>query len=303
MENTKFLSPRTLFSTQTLTGQHIEEIANAICGLNKRKQYVLCIDVETANSLDCPLVYDLGFAISDKQGNRLYEKSLLIEEIFTDKQLMSTAYYAEKVPAYWIDLYNGDHEMVKWDYALTLLNTVAEAFNVKIVGAYNWGFDRRALTKTNRTLNGKAFKFDPEKIKELCIWSLACETIFQQKTYAKLAIANEWLTPASNLRTNAECAYRYLTKDVNFIEAHTGLQDVRIETEIMAKCFKVGRNLKSGVIGSPWRMPNGKGCHSDLLDDMFPERLNPKAPKRKVADGRKFKKSAPTTNFTWNKLK
>ena len=40
--------------------------------IDKRKNYYLTIDTETANSLDDPLVYDIGGAIHDKKG-RVYE--------------------------------------------------------------------------------------------------------------------------------------------------------------------------------------------------------------------------------------
>ena len=36
--------------------------------IDKRKNYYLTIDTETANGLDDPLMYDLGGAIHDKRG-------------------------------------------------------------------------------------------------------------------------------------------------------------------------------------------------------------------------------------------
>ena len=40
--------------------------------MDRRKKYYLVVDVETANSTQEALVYDLGFAICDKKGN-IYE--------------------------------------------------------------------------------------------------------------------------------------------------------------------------------------------------------------------------------------
>ena len=40
--------------------------------MDKRKNYYLTIDTETANDIECPLMYDLGGAIHDKQG-KVYE--------------------------------------------------------------------------------------------------------------------------------------------------------------------------------------------------------------------------------------
>ena len=65
------------------------------------RKYYLVLDVETANSTDDPLVYDLGYAVCDRRG-RIYESaSLLVSDIFFDEaSLMSSAYYAAKIPQY-----------------------------------------------------------------------------------------------------------------------------------------------------------------------------------------------------------
>jgi hypothetical protein len=75
--------------------------------IDKRIHYYLVLDVETANGLDDPLVYDIGGAIADKQG-RIYETfSFVIRDIFVyERFLMETAYYANKVPDYIQDLEN-----------------------------------------------------------------------------------------------------------------------------------------------------------------------------------------------------
>ena len=72
--------------------------------IDKRKKYYMILDVETANSLEEGLVYDIGFQIIDKKGN-IYEKdSFLIYDIFVlENQLMKTCYYKEKI-SYTIDL-------------------------------------------------------------------------------------------------------------------------------------------------------------------------------------------------------
>ena len=65
------------------------------------KKKFLVLDVETANDVNCPLVYDLGFAVCDKYG-KIYEKqSMLIYEIYRgERELMNSCYYANKIPEY-----------------------------------------------------------------------------------------------------------------------------------------------------------------------------------------------------------
>ena len=81
--------------------------------IDRRKAYFLTIDTETANTLDDPIVYDIGGAIHDKQG-KVYETfSFVIYETFVlCADLMETAYYADKIPMYREQLANGLRRMV-----------------------------------------------------------------------------------------------------------------------------------------------------------------------------------------------
>ena len=62
------------------------------------------IDTETTNSLDDPLCYDIGFAVVDNYGNVYETYSYVVADIFLDKELMKSAYFADKIPQYWKDI-------------------------------------------------------------------------------------------------------------------------------------------------------------------------------------------------------
>ena len=50
--------------------------------IDKRKKYIMVVDTETANSLEYPVVYDLGIAITDKTG-KIYESySFVISDVY-----------------------------------------------------------------------------------------------------------------------------------------------------------------------------------------------------------------------------
>ena len=69
--------------------------------IDRRKSYYMVFDTETSNGLDDPIVYDIGFAIVDKKGNVYEAKSFVIYETFCKmKDLMQSAYYADKIPNY-----------------------------------------------------------------------------------------------------------------------------------------------------------------------------------------------------------
>ena len=60
-----------------------------------KKQYFLVIDVETANSTDDPMVYDVGFAIADRQGKVYEAYSYIVSDVFDpDSELMKPRYYS-----------------------------------------------------------------------------------------------------------------------------------------------------------------------------------------------------------------
>ena len=60
------------------------------------------------------------------------------------------------------------------------------------------------------------------------------------------------------LKRSAEVVYRYLIKDEQFIESHTGLADVLIEVQIMAKCFAQHKKMSRNVNRACWRIPQKK---------------------------------------------
>ena len=228
--------------------------------IDKRRKYYLVADVETAGGLDNPLVYDIGYAITDRQGNIYETRSFIISEIFYNKPLMTSAYYSEKVPKYLEDIKNGTRTVVTFaEMRLDFIDLALE-YDVKVLGAYNLMFDTRALTNTIRFIEkNKTLKFLPYELKNiemLCIWCLACENLYTQKGFGKMALRNNWVSPTGNFRTTAEVGHRFITGIVDFEEEHTGLEDVIIEIGIMAYALRQNKKRIGGVFAHPWRIPN-----------------------------------------------
>lgn len=224
-----------------------------------KKHNILILDVE-ALGIENPLVYDIGYAITDRKGNIKVTRSFLVKEVFGNLDLMNTAYYANKLPLYYEKLNQGIIKIKKWyDIRKQILEDMEE-YNINILSAYNLAYDSKALDYTMKELTNKKFRnFFPKKFQfeKLCIWALACQTIFTQKRFSKIAANEGWLTPKGNMLTNAEIAYRYLTKEYGFIEEHTGLADVLIENFIMAYCFRQNKKYKK-MVNNPWKIPNKK---------------------------------------------
>lgn len=229
--------------------------------IDKRKNYILVLDVETAGDVGKnPLCYDIGFVVTDKQGNIYEQFSYAIEEIFDDSALMRSAYYYNKLPLYDQKISQGIMKVKPLRYVRKVILNLIEKYNIKDVAAYNAYFDFvKALNNTWQELTNYRYFFPYDVSKNLninCIWHMACQTIFSQKTFPSWAIENGFYSKAGNLRTNAEVAYNWLMKTNDFVEEHTGLEDVLIEVQIMAWCFKQKKKMSRKINHVCWRIPS-----------------------------------------------
>lgn len=224
--------------------------------MNKRINYLIGLDTETCNGilvedkldLSQSLVYDLGWNVTDKQG-RIYEtRSYVIWETFCGmRDIMKSAYYANKIPQYWEDIKSGKRTLATlWTVRKALLEDMKN-YNVKNVFAHNAGFDVRALNNTIRYLTKSEYRyFFPKRIVVWDTLKMARQTIGKQKSYRIFCEQNNYLTKhrKPQVRLTAEILYRYLTGDKNFEECHTGLEDVLIETKIMSHCFRQHKKME-----------------------------------------------------------
>ena len=224
--------------------------------MSRRKEMYLVIDTETCNTVEQPLPYDIGFAICDRMGNIAEERSYVVAETFLDmKDTMKSAYFAEKIPQYWEDIKNGTRKIKSIYKIRREVKDLMNKYNVKKVGAYNMGFDKRALNNVMRYATKSFCRwFFPFGTEFFCIWHLATQTLLQQKTFFKMAEKNNWFSEKGNLLTNAEVTYNYIKKMSDFKEEHKGLEDVRIEIEIMAHCFRQHKKMNTNINTSCWRL-------------------------------------------------
>lgn len=216
---------------------------------------VLVIDTETTNSIEQPLPYDVGYAIVDTEtGEILTEKSFVVAEIFLDKELMSSAYFAEKIPQYWEDIKEGKRVIKSICNIRKAIKEDMKKYDVTRVGAYNMGFDNRATRNDIRYISSSLVKwFFPFGTEFFCIWNMACSSILNTENYINFALNNGFVSECNNIQTSAEIAYRYLKNEIDFFESHTGLEDVKIEIEIMLAVLQSGMEYDDKICSSCWR--------------------------------------------------
>ena len=234
--------------------------------MSRKKEYLLVLDTETCNTIDEPIPYDIGYAICDRQGNIYLKRSFLVAEVFLDmKDVMQSAYYSEKIPNYWEDVKQGKRLIKQmWNIRKIMLEDM-KTYKIKKVGAYNMAFDQRALNNLIRYIS-KSFKrwWFPFGTETFCIWNCACDVLLNRTTYINFALKNGLVSQADNIQTSAENAYRYITNKVDFVESHTGLEDVEIEVQILAYCYKQHKKMNTSINPSCWRKVQRKRRELDL---------------------------------------
>lgn len=219
--------------------------------IDKRKSYYLTIDTETANGLDDPMMYDLGGAIHDKCG-RVYETfSFVIYDVFcADRALFNTAYYAEKRPMYEAQIAAGQRKIVSIYTARKYVADLCKKYNVKAIIAHNARFDYRSTNYTIRYVTkSKTRYFLPYGIPMWDTLKMAQDTICQQPTYRRWCERNGYCLKNGKPRATAEILYQYITQNTDFVEEHTGLEDVLIEKEIFVKCMAQHKKMRKNVWG------------------------------------------------------
>lgn len=234
-----------------------------------------------------PLIYDIGWTITNRKGEILDSKQFLIAETFAVPAVFNTAYYAEKRPLYLEMLNNKETEIKPWNEVAKIL--LHDLRKVDAVGAYNSMFDfKKAIPFTDlyikklyspdyyeweaiqrklcykianeryqkdeeKEFDGKNFRFRDEEFPLFDLWGLAARHLLNNATYKKNCLKHEMLTASGTFfKTSAEASYRYLQDKYDFDEAHTALDDAIIETYILSQIAK-RHAITLGIIFFPFR--------------------------------------------------
>lgn len=254
-----------------------------------KKLYYLTLDTETATlpfadeiaktpkakqniAIAKPLVYDIGWTISDRQGNIIKKANYLIQETFFVPSVFNTAYYKDKRPQYLQMLKNGEITVKTWNEVIEIL--LEDLRQCDFCTAYNAAFDyKKAIPFTERYINhlySENYAQWEEMQKESCIriaqgesnaknesylepifilrqeefpiidlWGVACQKLINNNKYKEFCLKNDFITESGiYFKTSAESTFAYLIKDSKFIEQHTALDDALIETLILTKVLK-----------------------------------------------------------------
>ena len=228
--------------------------------IDRRKVYGIMLDTETANTIveengklemAFVLPYDFGFAVIDSKGNTYEKHSYVNSDIFLDEfKLMQSAYYANKIPQYIRDLANGNRQLKTTFEIRKIFFDLCEKYDCQFVVAHNARFDYRACNNIQRwTTKSKYRYFFPYGIEVWDTLKMARDVLGKMPTYIDFCFENGFITKHKipQPQFTAEVIYRYITKDIAFVEEHKGLEDVEIEIEIFKYLVRQHKPMRKNL--------------------------------------------------------
>jgi DNA polymerase III epsilon subunit-like protein len=159
--------------------------------------------------------------------------------------MMQSSYYSNKLPQYENDLKNGTRTLATFNTIRKALYETCRKYNIMAISAHNARFDYSALTSTQRYLTKSKYRYFFPKNVEICdTLKMARDVIGKMPTYIKFCEYHGFLTKNGKPQLKAETLYRFITNDPTYIESHTALEDVLIEKEILAYCYRQHKKMR-----------------------------------------------------------
>lgn len=189
----------------------------------------MVLDTETIG-LEKQFIYDIGFIVVDnKNFSELARAHYIVRQVYDNRELFATAYYADKKPLYTKLLRQRKAKKMYFGHIMSKIEKLIIKYDIDEIYAYNSNFDERAIKftsnfyKTKSIFNEMAF---------VDIMQLA-KPLHNTKEYKEFTKNNGMLTAKGLTKRTAETTYAFIKNDPNFVEKHMGLQDCEIELEIL----------------------------------------------------------------------
>ena len=188
----------------------------------------IIFDTETI-SLEKAFCYNLGYVITNEKGEILLSRNFIIKQVYDNKPLFATAYYATKRPLYTSYMKGKKAKKVLWGVACkTMAKDIAD-YGVKVGYAYNASFDTKVFYFNHLFFKNKTRPLDNIIIKDIMDF-IPFTTSQAYKDFCKV---NGFLTKNGRCKITAETAYAFITNNPNYKEEHTALEDSKIESAIL----------------------------------------------------------------------
>lgn len=199
---------------------------------------IIVFDTETIG-VEKTFCYDIGYVVIDLESKKIVtQKEFIIEQVWSNKPLFETAYYADKKTLYVSKMRGRKAKLVNWGYAIGTMIKDIKQYEVQSAYAYNADFDSRVFDfnadwyKTRNPL---------DYVKVFDIWGYTSEAIINGLAEDYIAFANEnaLISDCGNIKNNADSWGKFLY-GIEWEEEHTALEDSLVESKILLEMFKRG---------------------------------------------------------------
>lgn len=198
---------------------------------------IVVFDTETV-SLEKPFCYNVGYIIANTEtGEILLRREYVIEQIWSNAELFTTAYYADKRQIYVGRMRARKVFLEKWGYVTQQMIRDFKSYEVTGAYAYNSSFDEKVFSfccDWFKTIN----PFETLPIFD--IRGYVHQFIAFENDFQEWAETNQRFTESGNFSTTAETLFQYIHGQNDFEEEHTALADSEIELQILLECIDRG---------------------------------------------------------------
>ena len=203
---------------------------------------ILLVDTEFI-TLNKPFVYDLSYLIARKVGDKyatLKSVGNVVRQVYQNKMMFETAYYAEKRKLYTSALRGKTYRQNYMGNILRQLQKDITDYKVDIVLGYNVNADMRSIgftsdyLKLNNPLNNT---------KVIDLMPIVVNTICDTQEYKTFAKENNLITEKGYYKMGVESVMKYITKQVEFVEKHLGKSDNENEIDLLNYAIGKGASL------------------------------------------------------------
>lgn len=190
---------------------------------------ILVFDTETVD-VEHAFCYNVGYCIVDTETKeKLIKRDYVVEQVWENKMLFSTSYYADKKELY-VSALRGRRAKIKyWGHIMQRMVRDIQEFDVEYAYAFNSPFDIRVFD-----FNSEWFKSSNalDYVKTIDIRTLINPLVFSSE-YKEFCETHNLFTESGNYSANAESLTKFIRQDKEFVEEHTALSDSLIEADII----------------------------------------------------------------------
>ena len=199
---------------------------------------IIVFDTETIG-VEKAFCYDLGYVVVNTESKTIIAKrEFIIEQVWSNKALFETAYYADKKPLYISKLRGRKARLTNWGSAIGAMIKDIKQYEVESAYAYNADFDSRVFDfnadwyKTRNPL---------DYVQVFDIWGYTSEAVGNglAEDYVAFANENELISDCGNIKNNADSWGKFFY-GTEWDEEHTALEDSLVECKILLEMFDRG---------------------------------------------------------------